>query len=351
MPPDEIENDPVYRNIRGAVEQVVEQFSYDPQVFEAAREAFESWQKAAEGRQPGQQPVSSRTGESKARVEAAREQVEDAIESRLANEDDAPDVLGRLLRQAWFKVLFITAVKQGIDSDSWHGQVAVMDRLIWSMRPKTDPGERQRLLDDMPGLLQELRDGLNSIMYNPAAMTEFFHELQEAHLRILEQPPEAPLDDGGAGRDPAERLTGSPFGNDNAPPQQARSATSRDNVVTADFGAPASAADGTASAGESGAAAQTSDADIIRELRAMAIGSCFEFLDASGRRTRARLQARADNGQRYIFANRRGEQTAEYGLNELARIVAAGDAAPVDEEALFDRALESVIAQLKEQAS
>lgn len=341
QPLDDPDEDPVYRNIRAAVSQVVEQFSYDPQVFEAARSDFEAWQAEL-------QPADRGATTGRAGVESARQQVEAAIEERLASEPDAPDVLGRLLRDAWFKVLFITAVKQGVGTGSWRRNVAVMDRLIWSVRPKTDPLERQRMLDDLPDLLQQLRDGLNSIMYNPASMTSLFHELQNAHLAILEQRPSAPLETvrgPDANRDPADRLIGSPF-RDAQEDGSETGEVSSENVVSADFGGTSEAGSGVAN----GAADSAWDADVVRELKAMPVGSWFEFLDSEGGRSRARLQSRADDGQRYIFINQRGEQAAQYALGELAALVAAGQAAPVDDEALFDRAIESVIAQLQQKA-
>jgi len=341
QPVDEPDEDPVYRNIQAAVAQVVEQFSYDPQVFETARSDFEAWQAEL-------QPGDAATADRRASVEGARRRVADAIEERLANEPDASDVLGRLLRDAWFKVLFITAVKQGVGTPPWRRSVSVMDRLVWSVRPKSDPVERQRMLDDLPDLLRELRDGLNSIMYNPAAMTSLFHELQNAHLAILEQRPSAPLETArgpGASRDPADRLIGSPF-RDDEDGKAATGETSEANVVTADFGGTGEAHPGGANGeGDSGW-----DAEVVRELKAVPVGSWFEFLDGEGARSRVRLQSRADEGQRYIFTNQRGEQAVQYGLGELAAQVAAGQAAPVDDEALFDRAIESVIAQLQEKA-
>ena len=342
QPTEQPEDDPVYQNIRAAVGQVVERFSDDPQVFEAARQDFERWQ---------QEIAATRQGahaSGKERVEATKQEVHDIIESRLSGEPDAPDVLSRLLREAWFKVLFITAVKQGVASDAWHRHVAVMDRLIWSMRPKTEPRERQQMLDDLPELLKDIRDGLNSIMYNPAAMNRFFHELQAAHLRILEQPADAPVDSEHVvgKRDPAERLTGSPLAS--PAPNAAEGATDGSNVVSALFGGDRASADGGATGGPP--EADTEDADIARELRAIADGSWFEFLDDAGGRTRACLHSRSSDGQRYIFANQRGERTAQYTLGELSRLIAAGEAAPVDDEALFDRAIESVIAQLQQQA-
>lgn len=344
-PVDDLDRDPVYCNIRAAVEQVVEQFSYDAEVFETARRHFEAWQQDVTT-----EPAAAADG--RERVEVARQRVEEAIESRLAEEPNAPDVLGRLLREAWYKVLFITAVKQGVESAPWRGYLGVMDRVIWSVRPKSDPVDRQRMLDDLPDLLQELRDGLNSIMYNPAAMTTLFHELQQAHLKVLETPPAAPMDSihGQAGtRTAEERLVGSPFSHHASEVGAAGAANDApDNVVSAEFRGEADEDYGAATAGSD---ANTSDVEIVRELRAIETGSWFEFLDGGGRRSRVKLQARSEDGQRLFFTNGRGEQVAQYTVTQLAEVVASGDAAPVDEEALFDRALESVIAQLQQQAS
>lgn len=320
---DNVEDDPIYWNIRATVEKVVDEFHHDVDVFDAALDEFESWQWQSGRGSIASGHARNEANARQARSDAVRSQVSQTIETRLASAGELPDVLAQLLREAWFKVMFVTGVKHGVDSELLQGTTQVMDSLIWSLTPREDPVDRAYVAEELPNLLQRIHDGLNSIMYPPGAINELIEGLRQAHAEI--NPPPSATELGMEADNAAETAT---------------PATANVVVATFDRGA----GEGQPST-DPAAAPEDSHEAIVRHLSRMPILSWFDIVETDGRRHRACLQARVDDGQTYVFANRHGERVVETTLDDLARDVAAGRARPLEEGALLDRAIETIIAK------
>lgn len=328
VPTDRIDDDPVYQNIQAAVEKVVEDFNNDSGVFESALAAFETWQwRCGRGSvATGQTQGAAETR--KARVDAVRAHAGAAIESRLNDAPKLPEPIDRLLREAWFKVLLINGIKHGVDSDLWSAQAGIADQIMQILTGPADGDRAQETAPPLPHLLAEVRNGLNGIMYSPAAIDEFLAALRQH----------------GAGVDGASAERASTDGASGAGDQTA--GTSDDNVVSASFRDSPSLSGTTHSSADE---ATGIDQQTALQLSAIPICSWFEFLGDDGMRRRACLQARVDSGHRYIFADRQGNRVAEYSVTDLVQRIRDGWVRPVEERALFDRAVESVIDRLRAQ--
>src|SRR5690606_34811696 len=78
-------------------------------------------------------------------------------------------------------------------------------------------------------------------------------------------------------------------------------------------------------------------------------GSWFEMTDAAGQKYRCRLAAIIKATGKYIFVNRSGMKVAEETRQGLALSLKSGRLRVLDDGMLFDRALEAVIGTLREQ--
>lgn len=383
--PEDPASDALYREMTAVVETVIDEFVDDVTVFRDALRDFRHYLEKEEARAQVIEERTRQAAEGKARVEDAREQVRLEIERRLAG-DGTPAVVRTLLEEAWFRVLFITAVKEGVDGPLWERQLAVMDRLVWSVSPKVSADDRRRMLNEMPTLLSDLREGLNAIMYNPFEMTRLFGELEAEHLRILAAPPgQAPDATPAAPVPAASAQPPSPdaaepgdmaSAEDSAPaeldpddgPTATASATGagraehelqpesgEQRLDTAGSGAPAETArDGfrpldpeTWSSGSLAEDAFDSD-ELVQRLRAIELGTWFELTDTEGRENRAKLSARLNRGRRFVFVNRAGFKVADRPIEALLADLREGRATILDDNTLFDRALESVIGSLRD---
>jgi hypothetical protein len=73
----------------------------------------------------------------------------------------------------------------------------------------------------------------------------------------------------------------------------------------------------------------------------------LEFRHADGPPTRAKLASVLDDGQRWLFVNRKGMKVFERTRNQLARELASAQATILEDRQLFDRALERIIRNLR----
>jgi len=90
------------------------------------------------------------------------------------------------------------------------------------------------------------------------------------------------------------------------------------------------------------------DAALAERLAALDFGTWFELDDSSGQRVRGKLTARLNRGMRFIFVNRAGFKVGERQRDQLIEELKSGRSAILDDNELFDRALESVVANLRE---
>jgi hypothetical protein len=74
---------------------------------------------------------------------------------------------------------------------------------------------------------------------------------------------------------------------------------------------------------------------------------CWLDLNRDGSKIRCKLAAFIRAVDKYIFVNRSGAKVAEYRRNELAEMMAQGHIEILDDGLIFDRALESIIDNLR----
>ncbi|MDN5871571.1 MAG: DUF1631 domain-containing protein [Nitrococcus sp.] len=314
--------DPLFRKMNEVMNRVLEGFEEDVALFEHVLRDFRQFLAQERERAQTVEARTQQAAQGKAKVEDARVRVQAEIERRLHGKS-VPGVVREILEGAWFKVLSITCVKDGPQGQTWESQLELMERLIWSVQPKSDPEERQRMLTLMPALLQDLREGLNAVFCNPFEMTRFFNELEAEHIRCL------------------------------APPTAARSEDAAERESEAGSAEPAPVSQ---RADEPSVAAETLPPteeqhrleECLQHLTGVDLGTWFAFSTDAGRQLRAKLSARLNGGRRLIFVNRAGFKLADKKLEEMAEELSSGRAVILDHNMLFDKALEQVITNLRD---
>ncbi len=227
-------------------------------------------------------------------VERGRARVAKEID-RCLDGREPPVVVRRLLEEAWARVLFLSYLQQGPDSEEWVRQCAVMERLLWSVEPQRDDADRRRLVVEIPLLLHELGEGLSTVLYDPFDMSKLLRALEVEHLRCLTDG-EPDLEDGAGGEpDP------------DAGERQAH----------------------------------------LRRLRDIPEGTWFELESRDGERMRVRLAQRKEDGI-FVFANRAGFKVMERTSDELAEALVEDRAMILDDHRLFNAALSRVVRRLRD---
>jgi len=183
-----------YGRVRHVVERVVTEFYSDPRLFQTLEAQLAEYQ----ARQREQaRDVEARTIEAAGAREAhqrVRRRVSEAIEARLkGRRGDIPPVVATIVYEGWFHVMLKTLDHHGEDSNSWREVQRVLDRLLWSVEPKPDPGARRELLHRIPELLRRLREQLTEVISDQRLIARWLKELQTLHIAALRGPaPAAP---------------------------------------------------------------------------------------------------------------------------------------------------------------
>ncbi|HSC82271.1 MAG TPA: DUF1631 domain-containing protein, partial [Pseudomonas sp.] len=180
------QRDVLYQRIEQVVQRLLNDFTDDPAIFSDVLAEFLAFTGDERRRSELLEQRTRDAEEGRAKAELARQQVEQALNTRLFGKT-LPEVVVRLLQEGWSKVLQLACLKSGIESEDWQAALSVMDDLVWSVEPHESPEDRLRLLELVPSLLKSLRDGLASAAIDPFVTSEFFSQLESVHVQAFQR--------------------------------------------------------------------------------------------------------------------------------------------------------------------
>jgi hypothetical protein len=336
---DDAQRDSLYHRIEQVVQRLLNDFVDDPAIFSELLAEFLAYTGDERRRSELLEQRTRDAEEGRAKAELARKQVEEALNQRLLGRT-LPEVVVRLLHEAWSKVLLLGCLKHGVESAEWQAALQTMDDLIWSVESHEAPEARARLLDLVPGLLKSLREGLASAAFDPFSTSEFFSQLEALHVQAFQrfrkpEPVEVLADDG---VESAPLLLDLP-----------------DEAADEDESAPAMVAVVEeivlAVPGESQAqepeVSLADDDEALGFVDNLRVGSWVEFQEDEEHKLRCKLAALIKPTGKYIFVNRTGMKVLEKTRMGLAVEFRRKAIRLLDDALLFDRALESVIGNLR----
>lgn len=304
--------DSLQLRVERIVQRLLNDFNEDPRLFAELLEDFLAFNQDERRRNELLEQRTRDAEEGRARTLQARQQVQQALNLRLHGRV-LPQVVVQMLVQSWSQVLLLAWLKQGEAGSAWLDGLQTMDDLLASIAPHQGEQARQRLLQQVPGLLKALREGLASVALDSAAAREFFLQLEQLHLHACTESQEA--------RTPAA-----------------------DHVLVADEIVLA-IADESACAGVLQPEQQEAEKQLVERLR---VGSWVEVLD-DDEPLRCKLVARIDSSDRLVFANRTGMKVREWNSSSLAQALRRGEVRLIDDGLLFERALDAVLSHLRSQ--
>lgn len=200
LPQDFGSSSPLYAQLDGLVQKLIDSFQDDMEVFDAMRAEVERLGSEDVRRAEEQTRELAQAVEQKEKLALAKAVAQHAIKLRVDSKK-LPPVIVRFLSQQWVKLLLVTYAKHGADSDAYKTATATMDLLIWSVSPMQSLAERRRLATRLPGLLKRLNFGMQLIDVDDATRRTFFAKLMRCHTRIINggvapaAAPEAPASD------------------------------------------------------------------------------------------------------------------------------------------------------------
>lgn len=338
--------DSLSQKIESIVQRLQHDFSEDPSIFNELLTDFASFMRTERRRSELLEQRVRDAEEGRARSESARAQVEEALNERLMGKTLAETVV-QILQDSWSKVMLLNHLKYGEQSNQWKSSLAVMDQLIWSVSPHTELDTARKLRLLIPKLLEKLHEGFNQAALDPFATSLLFTKLEVLHVQAMQR--------ANALLEPAQPAAETVKA---TPAQSTPSDTPTEPPPTAESTEPAQEEPAMVEVKAKIALTEPA-ADAVPEVEvdenhpALALvdklnaGSWFELTQADEQNTRCKLAAIIKSTGRYIFVNRRGLKVLEKSRAELALAFADGTLTLLDDAQLFDRALESVIGDLR----
>ncbi|QEY61338.1 DUF1631 domain-containing protein [Metapseudomonas lalkuanensis] len=336
---DDAQRDSLYHRIEQVVQRLLNDFVDDPAIFSDLLAEFLAYTGDERRRSELLEQRTRDAEEGRAKAELARRQVEEALNQRLLGRT-LPEVVVRLLQEAWSKVMLLSCLKHGVESAEWQSAQQTMDDLIWSVEPHEAPKARARLLELVPGLLKSLREGLASAAFDPFSTSEFFSQLEALHVQAFQRfrKPE-PVDmvaDGG--------LESPPLLLDLPDEDEVEEEATPAMVAVVEEIVLVSPGETPVQEPEDCLADDDEALDFVDNLR---VGSWVEFQEDEEHKLRCKLAALIKPTGKYIFVNRTGMKVLEKTRMSLAVEFRRQAIRLLDDALLFDRALESVIGNLR----
>ncbi|WP_417777000.1 DUF1631 domain-containing protein [Stutzerimonas xanthomarina] len=340
---DEVQRDSLYQKIEQIVARLLNDFVDDPAIFSELLADFLAFTGDERRRSELLEQRTRDAEEGRARAEMARQEVEHALNQRLLGKT-LPEVVVRLLQEAWSKVLLLTCLKHGTQSEQWQAALATMDDLIWSVAPHEDLESRAQLLELVPSLLKNLREGLVSAAFDPFSTSDFFTRLEALHVQTLQQlnQPTKPAPAGELldhSDTAAEQKLELPPREDiaNEAASQAMVEVNEEIVLLAP---------GETREHEPEINLDDND-EALTQVDNLRVGSWVEFQEDEEHKLRCKLAAVIKPTGKYIFVNRTGMKVLEKTRMGLAIEFRRDAIRLLNDALLFDRALESVIGNLR----
>jgi len=117
--------------------------------------------------------------------------VREQIEHQIVGAPLGPQ-LHALLLEVWPEVIVHSMVAEGPDAPQAAAQIELVDRLLQSLHAPADETARTKLRDSLPGLINDLEAGCDSIKVFESRRKEPLQELMRLHARLLSGQPVAP---------------------------------------------------------------------------------------------------------------------------------------------------------------
>ncbi len=325
--------DVLYAKIESVVARVLDEFETDLGFFDELNNDLVAFLAALEESAQSVVERSARLIEEREKVEIARLVAEDEVERRLEPRTAVPRVVRRFLAGAWARSLAHISLHEGEGSPPWNSALQMIDELLWSVEPKPGADDRRRLVGLLPQLLRRLQEGMERIGVEEAERDNFFGSLVDCHSAAVK----AGLRGQPLPAEPEGRVA------DDAPPPEpkiARATFANEGVTVEEItlsNAPRRR--------EPEVANVFTRTGVLTNLQR---GSWVEFVREAMAPIRARLTWISPRKGIYLFTNANGGATAiSVAPEALAEQMRLGEARLIDSGPLVDRAVDSMLANLR----
>lgn len=344
---DTYESDPFYIKILNYVDKIVDEFDDDLSLFDELTEKLSEFIESDKARveKSKQRLVDAEIGKDK--TYAIRSFVERLIESKLRS--STPEFVSDLLRKELKDYLVRIVLQEGEESQNFQNAVTLLDDLMWSIAAQRYKADYQDVLQKIPVVIRGLKKSFKALQIERDQSVRFFKKLAIHHKSILMR--ESPLQVNEPEHqvpDVFQQAASTLFADVAEGQKLASNSGAQSNSTTPASNSSAdinhNEVDGAAAANE----VDSYEQECIDKAKRLAVGQWVE-VDQEEDKLRCRLAAILRASGKRVFVNRRGVKALDMPLEELIERIKAETLTLLDDNQLFDKALSTVIGDLKDQ--
>ncbi len=308
----ELKRDALYNKIESVISRVLNEFNQNPEVFASLLKELRAFVSKDNRRSVlvEQRVKESETG--KAKTNGAKATVQALINQKACGLR-LPSSAGRFISETWSRVLTLRCVKSGEHADGWMAGVATLDNLLWVLQPLSELVAVERRDSMVDSLLAEIDAGMTELGCQTEEIIEFTKWLEE-HLLTLSKNDRAYLEE------------------DERPELDLPLDVVEEIILT------------TIKPEDT----QPIEPAFLAQIKALTEGTWVEINQENSVPLRCKLTTVTVPGHNYIFVNRRGMKVFEKTRMGIATLLKDNQLKIIDESQVFDRALQSVIGNLRQ---
>jgi len=345
-------DNPIIRKVEEIVGRVLQEFDQEVGLFETLLEELNAFMDKDSQRSKVAEDRTRQVTQSKEKVWLAKKAVASEITLRLQSRETSA-AFRSFLYNDWKDVLVLAYLRQDKMDGEWERSLEIMDKLMWSVTPPTNPRERQEVIRAIPGLLKSIKEGLESISLDPHQIAALLKDLEVCHMSALRSPASPRQGHEADYAKDAARL--SPTSEVNIKDAELAEAILEikshlpdianidiEEVIMGDVM-------GKTRADAPGQKTDYAQGVFLEVVNRLNVGDWMEFTEGDGRICRAKLSWKSPATSLCVFVNRRGVKVMELKVNELVARLREGKARVIEDAGtpLMDRALSFLTQSLK----
>ena len=275
----------------------------------------------------------ARLVEERERAEIARILAEDEVDRRLGARGWVPEAVRVMLEDVWVRALASVHVEHGEATAPWVAMLATVDELLWSIEPKAAAEDRRRLVAGIPALIRSLHAGMARAGVDEAMRGAFLDALVDCHADAVK----AGLKGTTLNGQPQEPPPARPF----AAPSLEREVVPAGDIHVEEIRL-------RTPRGQAAVRNVYTRTGIWTNVKRY---TWVEFHREGAPPLRARLTWISPAKGVYLFTNSNSSAAISVSPEALAEQMRRGEARLVDDAPLVDRAVDSMLASLRERAA
>lgn len=300
-------DDPLYKMVEQIVERVQKEFDQQMGLFADVTSNLESFLAAEDKLSESvlAEPIAEALRQERMRM------AQEAAEHDVALRVETGEVAGFVevfLETQWTRILTLGHSVKNKKPEVLTKALAVMDDLVWSVKPKVTPEQRKELITRLPSILAMINAWLNAIKWNDPERVVFFSSLAERHAALVRVQAEL---------SPRHQVETAVNIAQKASERRMNKHTKQEREKRYD--------------------------EFTRMVEDLEQGCWMEFSRHNGKIVKFKLTWISPHRNHFIFTNRLGQDPFSFTAEELAQTLRIRSASIVPTESIVDRALATAL--------